>query len=191
MEPSEFAEIRRQCDLSLLEVARVLDCCYLTWHHQESGRRRDPHFAALARAVPWLIHGDLPTWCPEGERLATVPRRLAVHARCCNACWNTLQATAQTVYRNFQRSHPRIRLQGGTKLRPLQPWWHRPVPQGRRVLLPCTLCNKPRLSRSNKSGVCIECQRECRQRAAALAKPTAHVWDYKKPLAPGPQRTQL
>jgi len=34
IEPAEFVRIREQCDLSLDEVACLLDHAYLTWHHQ-------------------------------------------------------------------------------------------------------------------------------------------------------------
>jgi hypothetical protein len=174
IEPAEFARIREQCDLSLYEVARLLNCDRITWHHQESGRRRDRRFGALARAVPWLVRGDLPPWCLQGAKLATKPRLLAVHARDCLRCGDTLQAAAQVLY-GWHGRRPNIRLQQGEKLRPLKPWWKKSRRSYPRTLLPCTICKQPRLS--NRSGVCQKCRRALKDQTKQREKP--HVWDWR------------
>lgn len=180
IEPSEFASIREQCNLSLREVHVLLDCAYVTWHHQESGRRKDRRFGALARAVPWLIRGDLPPWCEEGAKLAAHPRLLAVHASRCIPCWDTLQAMAQVLCGANARCNsyrPRIRIQEGEKLRPLAPWWKRKVGPGGSGLRPCTICKELKLSESNKSGLCQKCRDKVRNRAKRQNQP--HVWDWR------------
>ena len=159
MEPSEFARIRRECDLSIYEVACLLDCAPPTWHHQESGRRHDLRFAALARAVPYLVRGDLPPWCERGKELASNPRRLAVHARGCAECWDVLQAAAQ-ILSGWHGRRSKVKLQAGAKLKPLKPWWTKSRKRRyQEALLPCSVCRRERLWRSNKTGVCRECKR--------------------------------